>query len=73
MITKVVGRENKSILPGELWQLPDKVIDELRIRSQLPSPYTPEKLKRIELTERAIGILEPLNAFSQKLQTWTWG
>lgn len=49
-----------------------KVIDELGIRSQLPSPYTPNQVKRIELTERAVKILEPLNEFGQKLQTWTW-
>jgi len=55
-----------------MWQLPDEVIDELGIRSQLLSSYTPDQVKRIELTERALKVIEPLNEFGQKLQTWTW-
>ena len=71
-ITKGDGREKESILPGELWQLPDKVIDELGSRSQPPSPYSEDQVKRIELTERAIKIIEPLNGFGQYLQNWAW-
>jgi hypothetical protein len=50
----------------------DSLINALGIRPHLPSPYSPEQLKRIELYGRAIKIMEPLYAFGQEVSTWTY-